>query len=234
MSEDARFRDAWGSIFDLGSGEPPAAPQSAQEPTEPAERIIGFRYFRVAHARVKLESGDGIQIGNSYISIKQPTSDAYLLQSYSANYIWRPGWNTAICEAIPSTHSDPLHRRVPHERSGMCSGMCGLWACTDVKQLTRLVGRPHEMVLCGVQAAGKVVECDKGWRAEKARIVAITAKIPGRIILNTQGQIKRVESAQGFVDPEIIATIASFYNLKKISLQHIQDQLRQITDGRND
>lgn len=238
MSEEDRFREAWGSIFDLGAGEPPAVPESAQEPREPQEpieRIIGFRYFRVAHARVKLESGDGIQIGNTYISVQQPISDAYLLQSYSANYIWRPGWNTAICEALPSVPSDPLYRRTPHERGGAhCSGMCGLWACTDIKQLTRVVGRPQELVLCGVQAGGKIVECDKGWRAEKARIVAITAKIPGRIIQNTQGQIKRVESVQGHVDPEIIAALAGFYNLKKVSLQHIQDQMRQITDGRND
>lgn len=204
---------AWGSIFaDL-----------PQDDNLSHERIYGFRYFTINSVSVKFVDVEKMTVNGIEIDVSgadtpfsittQPT-----LQSLTTSFVWRPGWNKAECRNMYKSKV-----RLPHKSCG-----CGLYACTDIAQLTRVAGRGNQTtVLCGVEARGKIVICKRGWRAEQARIVAICTKLPGRIIKDRKGNVIAVQSRYSDIDPETVNSVAAHYGLNVVSLQHIEDEMRR-------
>lgn len=226
----------WRSVFDL--------PQETARPTDPnkPEAVIGFRYFRLRYVNV----APGDLPGN--IQFVSPATFV-VLQSLTQEFVWKPGWNLTVCSEMENllerqSLTQPLYGlpfptppRPPHTMSdGVCGGMCGFWACTDVQQLTHvtmingLQNYKEGVVLCGVQACGNVIVCEHGWRAEKAKVVAICPSLPGRIVKDKRGSIAAVLSARrDEMDARVIQSVATFYGLKVVPIRHIEQEMRRLT-----
>jgi hypothetical protein len=96
------------------------------------------------------------------------------LHSLNREATWVPGeWLTAHCSI--KDHTAP--------REG-CT--CGVYAAKDLNQLTPVVGAPA--IVGKVRLAGKIIEHDRGYRAERARIVEL---------LPTEGKSQLTESVAG-------------------------------------
>jgi hypothetical protein len=100
------------------------------------------------------------------------------LMSMNGRYFWQPGRNTARCLVARTRHAAPA--------SG-CS--CGFYACHRLRPL-EFVRTPPNIVLVGVAGSGTVRIHERGWRAQFARILAVSDEVLGR---NAQPQKRLAE-----------------------------------------
>ncbi len=116
--------------------------------------------------------------------LNRHSGEALVPLSY-AGYVWKPGLNVAVCRSYPTKH---------HAPGPACR--CGLYACHDVNALVHAVGqwgtlRPsaQPLILVGVAGTGVVRIHERGWRAQYARIVALSDEIPALVITHERGKI---------------------------------------------
>lgn len=122
-----------------------------------------------------------IFVTSNLIGYRQWTFNGKGLRSMSMNsYIWSPGWNQAECMPF-SIHRTRTHE-TPEIPNLWCS--CGFYA----HHVPMTTTAKKDQVLGVVEASGTVLVGDKGFRAEKARIVALSGvysvdsffrKVPG-------------------------------------------------------
>jgi hypothetical protein len=106
-----------------------------------------------------------------------PRRTVALTSLTAGSYFWRPGKNIASCarrNMRASTHQVP--------GSG-CT--CGFYACHDLEELPWPGQLPTGIVAVGVAGTGIVRVHQRGWRAQFARILAISHQAPA---LNTSGR----------------------------------------------
>jgi hypothetical protein len=75
-------------------------------------------------------------------------------------------------------------------------------------------------VLVGVIATGGLEIYELGWRAQSARIVAVSTEHVHRIIRRPNGTIFRI-MAQGGADPELLAAIAHRYEVSLVTMSEL-------------
>lgn len=86
------------------------------------------------------------------------------IKSANQPHVWRPGWNTAVCHS-PYGHHSP----VPARNCG-----CGIYAFSGVRGRRRWTDKDARHTILGIiEASGRVLIGERGFRAEKARIVAL-------------------------------------------------------------
>ena len=89
---------------------------------------------------------------------------------FMSDYVWGPGANEAVCMAIsPWRATRPTHASIRAE----CD--CGFWAYTNGDHYLSV---PGPAALGIVEAWGRMIIGPHGFRAEKARIVALTFPAP--------------------------------------------------------
>jgi len=195
----------WSGIFDFP---PPARPRGTGQ-------IVGMRLCNVAES-----DSDG---GDAEIT---------LLSLGYGDYCWQPGVNQATCDvgrrrqrALGNTGR--RHRHVAPMRD--CS--CGFYAGTDVAKLHRVLGGPVDghVVLCGVQAWGKYIVHDWGFRAQYARIVAISDQLPSRVVRDVDGGVISVQARRG-IERDVAAYLAEKYHATLTDLVGMASALRAYGD----
>lgn len=92
----------------------------------------------------------------------------------SSGYSWGAGRNEAVCWP-----SGPVVRRQPRHQAPASGCSCGLYAVHDLNELSTLTLLAQgDVVLAGVAGAGIVRVHTRGWRAQFARIVALSIELP--------------------------------------------------------
>lgn len=180
--------DIWSGIFNL------------PRPARPAGRgqIVGFRLCSLTE-NAKAGTLDLTSIG-------------------AGNYRWRPGVNHASCAHGGARRRALIKAGMPYRHpvpSRECA--CGLYATADPAALIRVLGPQHEGILCGVQAWGRIVVHDWGFRSEYARIIALTDELPSRVLRSTDGKVIEVRAKRG-VEREVALYLASRYGVTLIDL----------------
>ncbi len=126
------------------------------------------------------------------------------------DYTWMPGWNWATC-GMGKKHR-PAARR--------CS--CGLYACSDLPALLRTVGAgSDQVVLVGVIGTGELDIAEHGWRAETARIVAISSQLIGRLLKDGSGNVFRI-THRTVLDNETLAALGRMYQVPVVGLDELE------------
>jgi hypothetical protein len=129
-------------------------------------------------------------------------------------YEWQPGMNEAKCH-VPHI--------VPRARCG-----CGLYACTDIVSLTETLTPPFDNVLlCGVVARGRIIEFERGWRAQYAEIVAVTDTLPSRIVRDMAGKLLTIQRRSN-TDPAALAEVSLRYDVPAVSLAGLEDFMQSL------
>ncbi len=187
----------WGSVFpDLP--DPSSAATAANRQLVP---VVGFRLCRVELD----ESGEpwltGIGSGS--------------------DYRWRPGRNKATCRPMGAGRARKAHR-VPGRYCG-----CGLYACTDPAALIRTVGpqTDDDLTLAGVIGGGRVIVHERGWRAEYAKVVAISDELPGRVVSDASGRVLLVTSRRR-IDHQIAKVLGEKYNAPLLTMAGLETQMK--------
>lgn len=126
------------------------------------------------------------------------------------DYTWTPGWNWATCGNAKKHR--PAARR--------CS--CGLYACSDLPALLRTIGAggPDE-VLVGVIGTGELDLAEHGWRAETARIVAISSQLIGRLLKDGNGEVFRI-THRTVLDAETLIDLGRKYQVPVVRLNELE------------
>ncbi len=107
---------------------------------------------------------------------------------------------------------------------------CGLYAGRDVAKLLRVLGPPvAPMVLCGIEAGGRIVVHQWGFRSEEAKIVAISAELPSRVLRGPSGQVIQVRARRG-IEPWAAEELARRYGAMLIDLHGMASALQQFGD----
>jgi hypothetical protein len=182
--------DIWGGIFDI--------PQAARRVGK--GQIVGFRLCTVD---------------------EDDAGDIHLASYGAGDYRWRPGVNQAACPTAARRQRalHKVHRAYRHV-APMRDCSCGFYAGTDVAALRRILGLPsnaQENVLCGIQAWGKIVVHDWGFRAEYARIIALSEQLPSRVLRGIDGRVISVQAKRG-IERQIAAYLADKYRATLIDL----------------
>jgi len=140
----------------------------------------------------------------------------------AGNSRWLPGVNQATCRAGHGRR----HRAPVRE----CT--CGFYAGSDLVALSRVVGGlgTHEgVVLCGVQAWGRLVVHDWGFRAQFARIVTITDQLPSRVIRTIDGRVIRLLTRPS-IDCATAGYLTTYYRAHLVPLSEIAAATAQFGD----
>lgn len=177
--------------------------------------LVGFRF-----ARVCMADREECVTGN-------------LSSPVATRYIWGPGTNIASCD--PGGSSE---RESGHTHSAPAPGCyCGLYGWHSLETLLRIVrpaplGRfdfryhwrvPHRLdrvVVVAVTGWGNVLIHERGWRAQFARIVAISDELP---VVDMKSPYFRAEprAPARVITPELAQTIAARYRLAVVSLKQL-------------
>lgn len=122
-----------------------------------AKPVVGYRCWRVAYAENSVTGDRGSLLPGLY--------------SQFGRLEWLPGINVADCRPGLS-YPYPAPHRVPDLH---CS--CGFYARHTVDDVD--LGEQDDTPVMGVvEGAGRIIWCEGGWRAEKARIVAAYSDDP--------------------------------------------------------
>jgi len=85
------------------------------------------------------------------------------------------------------------------------------------------------MVLCGIEAGGRIVVHQWGFRSEEAKIVAISAELPSRVLRGPSGQVIQVRARRG-IEPWAAEELARRYGAMLIDLHGMASALQQFGD----
>lgn len=123
--------------------------------------------------------GGGLAVGSVFgirwWNLKAP--DGIHLRLHGVQAPWQPGENIASCAACRPGR-ECMHSEVPDENCG-----CGFWAYWTVNAAP-LYGQRRVMGV--VEGYGRTLIGDKGFRCEKARIVALCCQFTEEQIVGTQ------------------------------------------------
>ena len=145
-------------------------------------------------------------------------------------YSWQARRNEAMCfrsgQAVPGQ---------PRHRAPATNCTCGLYAVHDVDRLSGFTNLdPDNFVLAGVAGTGIVRVHTEGWRAQFARIVAISVELPEIPVgwtlgnaLRTARPPNRSKAAQGRLSARAAEALEAKYQVPVVPL----DKLREVMAG---
>jgi len=191
----------WGTVF----------PELLDSPVPTGTRpILGFRVNR-------------IQI----VQDEHHSSHLFLRGFGPRTYFWEPGKNVATCSGHTFAASDaPIHR-VP---APGCR--CGLYACHDLGEVARgvrtLRAGIDRFVLTGVAGTGIVRIHERGWRAQFARIVAISSELPEPS--NGLFTFRAKVSGHKVIGRHLAQALAEKYQVRVVPLTRLAEVMRAAGD----
>jgi hypothetical protein len=177
-------------------------------PTRPLDKrqLVGFRLCSL------VEDDDWDQ-GATYLGSLTATG----------NSRWKPGVNEAACRS---------GKRGRHHVAPVRDCTCGWYAGTNLVALSNVIGglgSYDDVVLCGVQAWGRIVVHDWGFRSQFARIVTISDQLPSRVIRTVDGQVIRILTKQG-INLSTSGCLAAYYSVPVVPLHEIVNRTAEFGD----
>jgi hypothetical protein len=196
-------QSVWGSLFG-----------SPADPIDPP--VIGFRICKIADQGVNSQGAPGPRLYGIGVG---------------SSYKWLGGENIAGC-SHSRTMTDLNGNIISqgHAAPQLHCG-CGLHACTDLTMLDKVTGGLKSYsdgyhVLAGVIGWGKVLEFEKGFRAEKAQVVAICDAFPGKIIKDTNGKVIKILSKKTS-NEQTLGKLSAYYNCPVVGLRDLEAVVRE-------